>query len=131
TEILSILPIRRVVAKIVMPRRLALPEGTKTRMVRGKLLTPKELADAIGASESSLRRWVDSGDIRMSRTAGGHRRIPLREAIRFVRAIGATVVRPDILGLGELGRAKPALLNRSGEDALFEALRAGEAEAAT
>ena len=63
------------------------------------LLTPKELADAIGASESSLRRWVDSGQINMSRTAGGHRRIPLAEAIQFIRGIGATVVRPEMLGL--------------------------------
>ena len=94
------------------------------------LLTPKELAEAIGASESSLRRWVDSGDIRLSRTAGGHRRIPLPEAIRFVRAIGATVVRPDILGLGHEGQARPELLARPEEERLFEALRAGEGEVA-
>ena len=58
------------------------------------LLTPKELAEAIGASESSIRRWVDTGDIRVARTAGGHRRITLSEAIRFIRQIEAPVVRP-------------------------------------
>ena len=94
------------------------------------LLTPKELAEAIGASESSLRRWVDGGDIRMSRTAGGHRRIPLAEAIRFVRAIGATVVRPDILGLGNVGRANPEVLELPEDERLYESLRAGEAEVA-
>jgi excisionase family DNA binding protein len=94
------------------------------------LLTTKELADAIGASESSLRRWVDSGDIRMSRTAGGHRRIPLGEAVQFIRKIGATVVRPDLLGLGEPHRSSAHLLGLSDEDQLFESLRAGDRELA-
>ena len=90
------------------------------------LLTPKELAEAIGASESSLRRWVDSGDIRMSRTAGGHRRIPLAEAIRFVRQIGARVVRPDLLGLAGSGRGDGGRLRGGDEERLFESLRAGD-----
>ena len=64
-----------------------------------KLLTSKEMAEAIGASESSLRRWTNSGVIVTSRTVGGHRRIPLSEAIRFIRETKATVVRPDLLGL--------------------------------
>jgi excisionase family DNA binding protein len=63
------------------------------------LLTPKELAEAIGASESSLRRWVDGGRLRISRTAGGHRRIPVEEAVRFIRETGATLLRPEMLGL--------------------------------
>ena len=71
------------------------------------LLTPKELAEALGASESSVRRWVDSGDIRIARTAGGHRRIPLTEAIRFIRLINAPVVRPELLGLGSLPSHDP------------------------
>jgi methanogenic corrinoid protein MtbC1 len=64
-----------------------------------KLLTNKEMAEAIGASESSMRRWTNSGAIITSRTVGGHRRIPLSEAIRFIRESHSTVVRPDILGL--------------------------------
>src|SRR3954469_4133419 len=63
-----------------------------------KLLTTNDVAMAIGASESSLRRWTNSGAIRTHRTVGGHRRIPLSEAIRFIRETGATVVRPDLLG---------------------------------
>ena len=94
------------------------------------LLTPKELAEAIGASESSLRRWVDGGDIRMSRTAGGHRRIPLAEAVRFVRAIGATVIRPDILGLGSIAATTPQGLELSDDERLYETLRAGEGDVA-
>lgn len=98
------------------------------------LLTPKELADVIGASESSLRRWVDAGDLRMTRTAGGHRRIPVAEAIRFIRESGATVVRPELLGLEELGRARGAgaagVVVVSDEQQLFDALVAGERKVA-
>ena len=98
---------------------------SKTTAGRKSLLTPKVLADAIGASESALRRWVDGGRIRMSRTAGGHRRIPLQEAIRFIRQTGATIVRPELLGLNQLAVEAEASAGASRDDALFNALRAG------
>lgn len=66
------------------------------------ILSPKDLATAIGVSESSLKRWADEGRLKVSRTAGGHRRIPMEEAIRFIRTTGQPVVRPDVLGLSEL-----------------------------
>lgn len=62
-------------------------------------LSPKELAAAIGVSESSLKRWADEGLIRVTRTGGGHRRIALSDALNYIRQTGATVVRPDVLGL--------------------------------
>jgi methanogenic corrinoid protein MtbC1 len=63
------------------------------------LLSPKDLAVAIGSSESSLKRWIDRGLLRVSRTAGGHRRIAVSEAIRFVRSRKMPIVQPEILGL--------------------------------
>lgn len=57
---------------------------------------------AIGVSESSLKRWADDGRLAATRTAGGHRRIPLTEALRFIRETRASVVRPDVLGMPEL-----------------------------
>lgn len=69
------------------------------------MLSPKALGQAIGVSESSLKRWADAGRIGVARTAGGHRRIPVHEAIRFIREHGFAVHRPDILGLDELGPA--------------------------
>ena len=66
------------------------------------MLSPKELAEAIGASESSLKRWTDDGLIKASRTAGGHRRISIAEAIRFIRETNAPLVRPEILGLKDI-----------------------------
>src|SRR5437764_13756024 len=89
------------------------------------LLTPKELAQAIGVSESSLRRWVDAGDIRVARTAGGHRRIELAEAIRFIRHLGIPVVRPEVLGLAPEAARTPGATD---DQTLFEALVAGDRE---
>jgi MerR family transcriptional regulator, light-induced transcriptional regulator len=52
-------------------------------------LSPKALAAAIGVSESSLKRWADEGRLAAERTAGGHRRIAVAEAVRFVRRRGS------------------------------------------
>lgn len=92
------------------------------------ILSPKELADAIGVSESSLKRWADSGKVRVSRTAGGHRRIHIAEAVRFIRETGSPVVRPDILGLPDMG-AIQADLSRGDtpEEMLFNYLSVGDA----
>lgn len=64
-------------------------------------ISPKDFADAIGVSESSVKRWVDQGTLVAIRTAGGHRRIPREEAMRWVRENRAQLVRPDRLGLPE------------------------------
>ena len=66
------------------------------------VLSPKEFAKAIGVSESSLKRWADEGAIRYSRTAGGHRRILIADALRFVRETHTPIIRPEILGLPDL-----------------------------
>ena len=66
-------------------------------------LSPKELASAVGVSESSLKRWADEGKVRVSRTAGGHRRIALGGAVRFIRESKLDLVRPEILGLAAAG----------------------------
>lgn len=64
-----------------------------------KYLSPKQLGQSIGVSESSLKRWIDDGLINVVRTSGGHRRVELAEAIRFVRQRGYTVKDPSVLGL--------------------------------
>lgn len=70
-------------------------------MTEATVLSTSELARAIGVSESSIKRWADEGVIRAARTAGGHRRIPLSEAVRFIRDSHVAVVRPELLGLPE------------------------------
>lgn len=62
-------------------------------------LSPKELARAVGVSESSIKRWADDDRLRVVRTAGGHRRIARQEAVRFVRDSHLSVVEPALLGL--------------------------------
>lgn len=97
------------------------------------LLSPKELAAAIGVSESSIKRWVDEGKIEAHRTAGGHRRILLADAVRFLRESQQKLLHPGILGLPESlaardgdGIAWPA---EAGER-LYRLLEAGAAAAA-
>lgn len=71
-------------------------EGQRVR----ELLTPKQVARAIGVSESSLKRWCDQGLLpSVQRTAGGRRRLALRDVLHFVRAHDHPLVAPEALGL--------------------------------
>lgn len=65
------------------------------------LISPRELAEAIGVSESSIKRWADDGAVRAVRTSGGHRRIPIEDAVHFIRSSGQKVCRPEILGIDD------------------------------
>lgn len=71
-----------------------------------RLLSTRELADAIGVSESSLKRWIDAGKVTASRTDGGHRRVALSDAMRFIREQKTPVVRPELLDLPEVRRER-------------------------
>ena len=92
------------------------------------LLSPKDLARAIGVSESSVKRWADEGVIRASRTAGGHRRIPIAEAVRFIRATEATVVQPEVLGLRDVEAVSPDERSADNPDAFLRFLEEGDGE---
>ena len=98
-------------------------------------LSPRQVAEAMGVSESSLKRWCDSGLIPTRRTAGGHRRVPVAGVVAFLRERGFDPKRPDLLGLpagahrdrrelGELEhRAGEAL--RTGNESDFSSLLLG------
>jgi excisionase family DNA binding protein len=64
-----------------------------------KNASPKQVARAIGVSESTLKRWCDGGLIPMTKTAGGHRRIEVAAVIKFLRETGRQVVEPGLLNL--------------------------------
>ncbi len=51
-------------------------------------LSPRQVADVIGVSESSIKRWCDEGLLETIRTAGGHRKIPTGELLHFAREQG-------------------------------------------
>ncbi|MCC5828719.1 MAG: helix-turn-helix domain-containing protein [Phycisphaeraceae bacterium] len=92
-------------------------------------MSPSEVARAIGVSESSLKRWVDEGRVQASKTAGGHRRIPVSEAIRLVRTTGLPIRHPELLGLPELNNlpASTPGAEVKVDEILLEALTNGHA----
>jgi methanogenic corrinoid protein MtbC1 len=97
----------------------------------GPIISPRQLAEAIGVSESSLKRWADDGQVRVSRTSGGHRRITVGEAIRFIRGIRAPLLKPELLGLRDLPtEGDSALSPESAPERLFGHLREGRAREA-
>jgi len=74
------------------------------------LVSPKQVARAMGVSESSLKRWCDKGLIPTIRTAGGHRKLPIGAVLNFLREKGKQLVRPEILGLPAIsGRGRNTL----------------------
>lgn len=94
-------------------------------------LSPKDLAEVIGVSESSLKRWVDEGRLAATRTAGGHRRIPTHEAIRFIRESNSSIAKPDLLGLPDLDDVHVSgVLSGKADAALYDALAAGNSDLA-
>lgn len=90
-----------------------------------ELVSPKQVARAIGVSESSLKRWCDKGLIDAHRTAGGHRRMRIDEVIQFVRTQNFQLAQPELLGLPATTGRSTWTLDRACEK-LREALVAGE-----
>jgi len=96
--------------------------------IEKSVLSPRELADAIGVSESSIKRWADDGTVQALRTAGGHRRIPVEEAITFIREAGLRVIKPDLLGLRDLDpQTADSLEHGSESEILYACLSEGRA----
>ncbi|WP_310820895.1 helix-turn-helix domain-containing protein [Stratiformator vulcanicus] len=75
---------------------MAIPEK------KSQHFSPKELAKAISASESSVKRWIDDGKLKAVKTAGGHRRIAMGDAFRFIRENDQKLIDPASLGLGAI-----------------------------
>ena len=89
------------------------------------LITPKQVAQAIGVSESSLKRWCDRGILTTVRTAGGHRRLALDDVIQFLRESGHNLVRPELLGLPSTVGQGATVVARA-RDQIRDALLAGD-----
>lgn len=89
------------------------------------MLTTKRAADALGVSESSLKRWCDQGLIETVRTAGGHRRLEPRAVIEYARGKGLELAKPELLGLFPRRRAAVDRLELSAR-AFCEALLRGD-----
>jgi excisionase family DNA binding protein len=79
------------------------------------LASPRQVAEALGVSESSVKRWCDQGQITMVRTPGGHRRVAVASVLRFAAESGHPVRDLGALGEGELEREAPDLLAKQAE----------------
>jgi len=98
----------------------------KTR-VMNEFLTSKQVARAIQASESSVKRWCDKGVIPTHYTAGGHRRIALPDLIKFLRTSKYDLVSPEVLGLPATTGQTVRVIDRATPQ-FTEALLNGEEE---
>ena len=90
-----------------------------------ELLSPKQVAQALGVSESSLKRWCDQGRIATVRTGGGHRRLSLADVLRFVRDHAHPLVSPEVLGLPSVREPSERCLVRA-RQLLADALLNGD-----
>ena len=92
-----------------------------------KVLSPKQVAQAIGVSEATLKRWCDRGLFETHRTAGGHRRITTSSVLDYLKDHHIAPSRPDLLGLpSSKGEAVRAL--EEGAELLSLALEDGDEE---
>ena len=92
-----------------------------------KTISPKQVAKAIGVSESSLKRWCDQGLIPMSRTEGGHRRLNPADVVAFIRKSDRHLAEPELLGL-PAGDSEKSKFTEQTTDCLTQALIDGKDE---
>ena len=89
----------------------------------------RQVAEALGLSVSTVKRLVDSGEIRAARTSGKHRLIPPLEALRYAREHDLPVEAIErLLGLPTPEPSRQAEVDDSARDALASALRRGRAD---
>jgi excisionase family DNA binding protein len=74
-------------------------------------LTLKDASEFLGVHFTTLRAWADSGEIRVFRTPGGHRRFSLADLRRFLeeRAGQALIRNETALVEAAIGRARKEL----------------------
>ena len=63
--------------------------------------SPRQIANSLRVSESSIKRWCDHGTISTVRTVGGHRRITLPALQEFLRSSNHSLSNPHALGIEE------------------------------
>lgn len=65
--------------------------------------SPKQVAQRLGVSESSVKRWLDQGAVPILRTAGGHRRVSQESVERLLAQFEATPGFPRLSEIDEQG----------------------------
>lgn len=90
-----------------------------------ELISTHRAAQALGVSESSLKRWCDAGLIPVVRTVGGHRKLAPSDLLRFAREEGRGLAAPAVLGLPSVRESSAAELPRLRPE-FVEALLVGD-----
>ena len=89
------------------------------------IFSTRKIAQALGVSEASIKRWCDKGHMRFERTPGGHRRIPFDSVISFLREGDHRLLRPELLDLpATVGKTEWTL--QRARDQYRDALIAGD-----
>ena len=93
-------------------------------------LKTRTVAELFGVSISTIKRWVDSGEIPATRTPGGHRLIYSSDVVRFADERGLATAAQSTPEAGEAGpEGQGQAIAASWED-LAEALARGRSRAA-
>ena len=91
-------------------------------MPEASFYSTADVSKALGVSASTIKRWVDSGVLTAHTTAGGHRKIPHGELLRFVRQRNFPLQDLSLLNLGRHPQEKDTHhLSDSLSNALLEA----------
>jgi MerR family transcriptional regulator, light-induced transcriptional regulator len=88
------------------------------------LLSPKQVAQALRVSESSVKRWCDKGSINTTYTEGGHRRIRMADLADFVRNNSLAI--QDFVPMGLATSNPPVGALQEAAPIMADALLAGD-----
>ncbi len=92
-------------------------------------VSPKQVARALGVSESSMKRWCDQGLIRTVLTAGGHRKMSKADVLKFARSRGHAIISPELIGLPS-GTGHAEICLKRGQRSIVDALLSGQEDVA-
>ena len=91
-----------------------------------RLLKTQQVAEALGFSVSTIKRWVDLETLPAIRTEGGHRLIRLGDALRFARQKGLPWGKLEELAGGSIAMVAAGGIDDCTRAAFLEALQTGE-----